>query len=98
MLSSAAVIPVHTVTSAALEAVLRRAPLTQEKVAFAWRVTVGPAVDRATSVELRGATLHVKAKDAVWRREVERSLAVIRTRLAALLGDRVVRNFEVDTR
>jgi hypothetical protein len=92
------VIPVHSVTPGALETVLRRAPLTPEKVAFAWRVTVGPAVDRATTVNLRDATLYVKAKDPVWRREVERSLGLIRTRLAALLGDRVVRNIVVDAR
>ena len=85
-------------TPAALEAVLRLAPLTQEKVAFAWRVTVGPAVDRATTVQLRDSTLYVTAKDPVWRREVERSLGLIRTRLTALLGDRVVRNIEVDVR
>ena len=91
-------IPVHSVTPAALEAVLRRAPLTQEKVAFAWRVTVGPAVDRATTVELRDATLYVRAKDPVWRREVERSLGLIRTRLSALLGERVVRNIKVNAR
>ena len=85
-------------TPAALEAVLRRAPLTPDKVAFAWRVTVGPAVDRATTVNLRDATLYVRAKDPVWRCEVERSLGLIRTRLASLLGDRVVRNIVVDVR
>ena len=79
----------------ALAAVLRKAPMTPEKVAFAWRTAVGPAVDRVTSIELRGAVLHVRAKDAAWQREVERSAALIRTRLDALLGAAVVRGIDV---
>ena len=82
----------------ALEAVLRNAPLTQEKVAFAWRVTVGPAIDRVTTVELRDTVLHVRAKDSAWLREVERSIGLIRVRLATLLGERAVRSIEVTTR
>jgi Dna[CI] antecedent, DciA len=89
------VIPVHDVMHGALAAVLRKAPLTPEKVAFAWRTAVGPAVDRVTSIELRGRVLHVRAKDAAWQREVERSAALIRTRLCALLGDDAVRGLDV---
>jgi hypothetical protein len=95
MLSSLAVIPVHDVMSGALAEVLRKAPLTPEKVAFAWRTAVGPAVDRVTSIELKGRVLHVRAKDASWQREVERSAALIRNRLNALLGDDVVRGLDV---
>ena len=80
----------------ALQAVLRNAPLTQEKVAFAWRVTVGPAVDRATAIELRDCVLHVRAKDPAWRREVERAAGGIRVRLRELLGPGVVRDISVD--
>lgn len=89
-------IPVHEVVPGALAAVLRKTPLTPDKIAFAWRVTVGPAVERATSIELRGAVLHVQTKDASWRREVERSAGVIRVRLQALLGRDVVRTIAVD--
>ena len=88
-------VPAHEVMPGALAAVLRKAPLTPEKVAFAWRTAVGPAVDRVTSIELRGRVLHVRAKDASWQREVERSAALIRTRLAVLLGDGVVRGLDV---
>lgn len=70
----------------ALAEVLRKAPLTPEKIAFAWRAAVGPAVDNVTSIELRGRVLYVDAKDAQWRREVERSLGVVRSRMEALLG------------
>jgi hypothetical protein len=79
----------------ALAAVLRRAPLTPEKVAFSWRTAVGPAVDKVTAVDLRDGVLHVRAKDATWQREIERSAPLIRSRLDSLLGERVVRYIEV---
>jgi hypothetical protein len=95
MVSCSAVTPAHLVMPGVLAAVLRNAPLTREKVAFAWRAAVGPAVDKATSVELREGVLHVRAKDATWRREVERSAPMIRSRLTGLLGDHVVRFIDV---
>ena len=88
-------IPAQQVMPGALAAVLRKAPLTPEKVAFAWRTAVGPAVDRVTAIELRGRVVHVRAKDAAWQREVERSAALIRNRLNALLGNDVVRGLDV---
>jgi hypothetical protein len=88
-------IPVQDFMPAALAAILRKAPLTPEKVAFAWRSAVGPAVDRVTAVELRDGVLRVVARDAVWQQEVERSAAIIRARLEALLGQDVVRYVDV---
>ena len=88
-------VPVNRVMPDALAEVLRRAPTTPEKVAFAWGVVVGPAVGRATSVELCATTLRVQAKDVSWQREVERSACLITRRLALLLGDGVVRGIEV---
>ena len=79
----------------ALAVVLRKAPLTPDKVAFAWRTAVGPAVDRVTTVELKGRVLQVRAKDPAWQREVERSAGLIRSRLGRLLGDEVVRGLDV---
>ena len=54
----------------ALAAVLQKAPLTPDKVAFAWRTAVGPSVDRVTTVELKGRVLHVQTTDAAWQRDV----------------------------
>jgi hypothetical protein len=79
----------------ALATVLRRAPLTPEKIAFSWRTAVGPAVDKVTSVELRNSVLHVRTKDATWQREIERSATLIRSRLDSLLGEDVVRYIKV---
>jgi hypothetical protein len=88
-------IPVQQVMPAALASVLRLAPLTPEKVAFAWRTAVGAAVDRATDVELRGSTLVVRVKSEEWRHEIARSMALIRSRLTVVLGDGVVTRIDL---
>ena len=79
----------------ALAEILRKAPMSDEKVAFAWRAAVGPAMDRGTAISFGGGVLRVSAKDAAWRREVKRSQALIRARLDTLLGGGVVRAIEV---
>ena len=67
-------------------------PDSPEKVEFAWRTVVGPAMARATRVQLaESGTLLVRADDANWRREVEGAFPVILPRLRALLGEAVVR-------
>jgi Dna[CI] antecedent, DciA len=88
-------IPVHRFMPDALAAVLRKAPLTPEKIAFAWRTAVGPSVDRVTTVQLDGHLLRVHTRDAQWRREIEHSASLIRARLDALLGLGVVRGLDV---
>jgi hypothetical protein len=88
-------IPVSQFMPSAVAEILRKAPLTPEKVAFAWRTAVGAAVDKASVAVLRGDVLHVCVKDASWQREVERSAALIRTRLDTLLGTGVVRYIDV---
>jgi hypothetical protein len=77
--------------------VVRKAPLTPEKVAFAWRMAVGARVDGATQVELRNGTLHVRATQAGWLSEIEHSAAVIRSRMEVLLGPGVLRFIKVAT-
>ena len=81
---------------AVLSEVVRKAPLCPEKVEFAWRAAVGPAVERVTSVRLDDkGVLHVTAADAHWAREVKRSTKLILARLANLLGDDVVKKLRV---
>jgi len=46
----ASMIPVRLVIPEAVATLVRKAPLTPEKVAFAWRIAVGPAVDHATAI------------------------------------------------
>ena len=89
------VTPVQDFLPGALAAILKKAPLTPEKIAFAWRSAVGAAVDKATAIHLHDGVLHVSVKDTSWQREIERSAAVVRARLASLLGTDVVRYVNV---
>ena len=79
-----------------LTEVISKAPLCPEKVEFAWRFAVGPAVERATTVRLdETGILHVKASDAHWAREVKRSSKLILVRLETMLGRGTVKRIRV---
>jgi predicted nucleic acid-binding Zn ribbon protein len=79
-----------------VRALLRQGPLSQEKLEFAWRLAVGPAIDRATRVTLSGeAGVVVTVLDAGWRKEVRRSQAEILGKLRALLGPEAVGQLRV---
>ena len=86
-----AMIQVHRFMPDALFEILRKAPLNAEKIAFAWRSAVGPAVDRGTTISFEDGVLRVTAREKPWLQEVERSKGLIRARLDALLGPGVVR-------
>jgi hypothetical protein len=90
-------LPLHRVIPDALAEILRKAPLTDEKVSFAWRSSVGPAIDRGTAVSLRDGVLRVTVREPAWGREIERSQGLIRARLDSLLGRGVVRAMEIST-
>ena len=87
--------PLASVIPTALARLLHRAPLTPEKVTFAWKTVVGPTMARASEVTLDGHVLRVRVSDEAWRREIEHSAAIIRVRLAPLLGEGVVRGLDV---
>lgn len=68
--------------------VIRKAPLSDEKVAFAWRLAVGAAVDKSTRVRLGDdGTLYVTAESKAWIDSVRASIGMIRSRLAHFLGE-----------
>jgi predicted nucleic acid-binding Zn ribbon protein len=83
--------PVRQLTSSVLGAILGRQPLSTAKVRFAWQVSAGAALARATDATLReGGTLDVRAASAHWAREVERSRSVLLERMQVLLGREAV--------
>ncbi len=89
-------IPVRDIALAALGPVLRRAPLTPEKVAFAWRAVVGPKVAEATSsIAFESGVLQVTARDVAWRNELERSAGLIRRRINEVLSEDIVKGLNV---
>jgi hypothetical protein len=80
------VLPVQNIAATVLADVIRRQPPSRARTAFAWSVVAGPAMARATSVDLRGHILYVTAKDTRWAREIHRAHDVVLARLQALLG------------
>jgi len=87
------VIPANKVLPAVVAEVVRKAPLTDDKVTFAWRLTVGPALAKATTVRLgSNGTLHVTAESPAWNDAIRASLGMIRSRLAHYLGDDTVKS------
>ena len=91
------VIKANQVMPAVVAEVVRKAPLTDEKVTFAWRLAVGPAVDRATRVRLDAhGTLHVTADAPAWLDGVRQSVGLIRSRLAHYLGESAVKRISYE--
>ena len=85
----------HLVASA-IARIVRPAPRSVEKVMFAWRVSVGPALARLTRVSLdQDGVMRVVVEDGRWVRELERSSATILERLRDLLGQDEVRQIDV---
>jgi hypothetical protein len=83
----------HTVVPHALTLLFRQGPMSQGKLEVAWRVVVGDALARVTTVRLQpDGGVEVLSADQRWHKELTRSSSMILTRLIGLLGaDRVTR-------
>lgn len=92
-------LPVHAAIPGAVADLLRQAPMSDGKIAFAWSAAVGNPVDRVTRVALRDpGVLDVEVRDLLWRRELEHSRQLILERLATLLGVGVVQEIRIRVR
>lgn len=89
-------LPVQTIASSVLAEVIRRQPASKERTAFAWAVAVGPALARATTVEVRNNNLIVTARDTQWARELERARDTILARVQLLLGKDAVKGLYIN--
>lgn len=79
--------PIQPIMSDVVARLVRPAPLSIEKVLFAWRLAVGSALARATVVRLRpDGSLFVQLQDERWRPELELAIPVVRDRMASALG------------
>jgi hypothetical protein len=91
------VIKANQVLPGVVAEVVRKAPLSDAKVAFAWRLAVGPALDKATTVRLgANGTLYVAAESKAWLDSIRASVGLIRSRLAHYLGDDAVKRISYD--
>jgi len=89
--------PVQSLMSAAVARLVRPAPLSPEKIAFAWRAAVGPAVSRVTRVRLTGlfGVLEATVDDDRFGDELARSAPLVLRRLQELLGADTVGRLEL---
>lgn len=78
-----------------LAAAIRQAPLTPEKVTFAWRQSGGAAIARATTATLSDGVLAVTCADPQWAREVHRIRHELLRQLELWLGPEVVTRIDV---
>jgi hypothetical protein len=86
----------HSVVPSALTALFRQSPMSQGKLEVAWRVAVGDALTRVTTVHLQNeGTVEVHTADQRWNKELKRSSSMILTRLIGLLGPESVRRIVV---
>lgn len=86
----------QSVTTSALSALFRQGPMSQGKLEVAWRIAVGDALSRVTSVRLQpDGSVEVRAADQRWQKELQRSSGMILTRLKGLLGAEAVTHLQV---
>lgn len=84
-------LPIQNFSSGVLAEIIRRQPPSKTRTNFAWQLAVGPALARATVVELDEDVLTVRAVDRRWLREIERERPRVLAKLQALLGRDTVR-------
>ena len=89
-------LPLQGIAVGVVADIIRRQPPSPHKTTFAWSVAVGPALARATSVELRNQNLIVMARDVRWQRELERARDTILARVQLLLGKDVVKGLYIN--
>lgn len=89
-------LPVQGIATSVVADIIRRQPPSPAKTTFAWSVAVGPALARATTVELRNHNLIVMARDARWQRELERARHTILARVQLLLGSDTVKGLHIN--
>ena len=84
-------LPIQNFATGVLAEIIRRQPASRERTAFAWQVAVGPALARASSVELTDGVLVVRTRDPHWAREIDRARHTILKRMQHLLGAEAIK-------
>ena len=80
-------IPLQNFSASVLREIVPRQPASKERTAFAWNLAVGPALARATKVELGDTgVLTVRAADQRWVVEIERARDTVLQKMQHLLG------------
>lgn len=88
-------IPVHDFSTSVLAQIVRRQPPSAARTNFAWQLAVGQAVARATTVQLAGGILTVRAVDRRWLREIDPMRATVLDKLQQLLGKQQITRIDL---
>ena len=92
VVQSDAMIPLQSFSSGVIAEIVRRQPASKERTNFAWQLAVGPALARATTVELTDGVLTVRAVDRRWIQEIDRAKVNVMLKMQNILGsDQVTR-------
>ena len=92
VVQSEAMIPLQSFSSGVIAEIVRRQPASKERTNFAWQLAVGPALARATTVELTDGVLTVRAVDRRWIQEIDRAKVNLMLKMQNILGsDQVTR-------
>ena len=87
-----------TTAARALRTLLDSQPTTPAKVAFAWRMSAGPALGRATSAEWRpDGVLIVRASTPAWLKELRHARPLLVARVRELVGPDVVKRVIIES-
>ena len=86
--------PIQSIAPRTIAEIIRRQPASNGKTRFAWQLVVGPALARATTVELDAGVLRVRC-DERWARELTRAQDVILPRLQQLLGAQTLERISI---
>jgi predicted nucleic acid-binding Zn ribbon protein len=87
-------IPVQSFAAGVIAEIIRRQPASKDRTNFAWQLSVGQALARVTTVELKDGVLNVRAVDRRWIREIERASASVVEKMQHLLGADAVRTLK----
>jgi hypothetical protein len=90
------VLPIHQFSTGVVADIIRRQPSSPARTSFAWQLVVGPALARATSVELADGVLTVRSTDARWTMEINRARGMVLSRLQHLLGQDAVTGLDIE--
>ena len=82
--------PIQGFSGSVLAEIVRRQPSSPARTAFAWQLVVGSTLARMTSVEMKGTSLLVTARDDRWLKEIDRARPAILSKLQQLLGADVI--------
>jgi predicted nucleic acid-binding Zn ribbon protein len=89
-------IPIQHFSAGVLADVIRRQPSSPARTMLAWQIAVGPALARATTVELSEGVLTVHSSDARWTLEVTRARDIVLRRLQHFLGPDCVKALHIE--